>query len=425
MSKQPEFDVVVVGAGPAGLAAALALAKSGLETAVIAAPHNPAATGTDTRTAALFTNSLTLLRNLGAWRVKGAGCEAASAPLAAIRLIDDTGNLLRAPEVLFEAREIGLDAFGYNVPQQALVAALRSAALDTARLTIIESAGVSGIAAGTDEARLVLAEDRAIVARLVVGADGRRSICRRSADIGATTRDYDQAAIACTFTHSAPHDGVSTEFHRRAGPMTTVPLPGRASSLIWVEHPDVARRLAAADEGAFTRTLMDNLQGLLGTVSNISQRAVFPLSTMQAESMGRNRIALVGEAAHVAPPIGAQGLNLSLRDIATLAELAGEAKAAGEDLGGERLLEKYNAARRADVRSRGLAVDLLNHSLTSQLIPVQLLRGAGIHALKAISPLRRSVMAAGLAPGGEPPPLMRADPATAATPPFASRSPTL
>lgn len=404
MTKHSEFDAAVVGAGPTGLAAALALAKSGLDVALIAAPHNPGAAGTDTRTAALFTISLTLLRNLGAWNA----CEAASAPLRAIRLIDDTGNLLRAPEVLFEAREIGLEEFGYNVPQQALVAALRRAALDFGTgLTVIESAGVRDIAVEADAAHLTLAEDRTVSAALIVGADGRQSICRGSAGIAATTRKYDQSALACTFTHTAPHDGVSTEFHRRAGPMTTVPIPGRASSLIWVEHPDVAHRLAREDEAAFARTLMDNLQGLLGDVSDIGPRVVFPLSMMSAESMGRGRIALVGEAAHVAPPIGAQGLNLSFRDVATLAELVGEAKSLGKDAGETPLLERYNAARRGDVRSRGMAVDLLNHSLTSQLIPVQLLRGAGIHALKAISPLRRQVMAAGLAPGGEPPPLMR------------------
>lgn len=404
MTKQSEYDAAVVGAGPTGLAAALALAKSGLDVALVAAPHNPATSGSDTRTAALFTISLTLLRNLGAWSAS----EPASAPLRAIRLIDDTGNLLRAPEVLFEAREIDLEEFGYNVPQHALVAALRRAVLDFgSRLTVIESAGVRAVADNEDRAELTLAEDRSVSASLVVGADGRQSICRGSAGIAAQTRKYDQAALACTFAHTAPHDGVSTEFHRRAGPMTTVPMPGRASSLIWVEHPDVARRLATSDEAAFTRTLMDNLQGLLGDVSNIGPRVVFPLSMMSAECMGRQRIALVGEAAHVAPPIGAQGLNLSFRDVATLAELAGEAKSQGEDLGGARLLERYNAARRGDVRSRGMAVDLLNHSLTSQLIPVQMLRGAGIHALKAISPLRRQVMAAGLAPGGEPPPLMR------------------
>jgi len=405
MNKTNEFEAVVVGAGPAGLAAALALAKSGVATAVIAAPHNPGATGIDTRTAALFTISLTLLRNVGAWTA----CEPASAPLSGIRLIDDTGHLLRAPEVLFEAREIGLDAFGYNVPQQALVAALRQAAAEFgAGLSIIESAGVREVAVDTDAARLTLAEGRVITASLVVGADGRKSICREAAGISAETRTYEQAALACTFTHAAPHDDISTEFHRRAGPMTTVPMPGKESSLIWVEHPDVAERLASLDEAQFIQTLNENLQGLLGDVLSIGPRVVFPLSAMAAASMGRSRIAILGEAAHVAPPIGAQGLNLSLRDVACLADLAGQAKAAGEDIGSDRLLVSYEKARRGDVKSRGIAVDLLNHSLTSELIPVQLLRGAGIHALKAFAPLRRSVMAAGLAPAGEPPPLMRA-----------------
>lgn len=421
MMNHQEFDAVVVGAGPTGLAAALAVAISGLSTALIAAPHKPAASGPDTRTAALFTNSLTLLSNIGAWNV----ADPASAPLRAIRLIDDTGGLLRAPEVVFEASEIGLDVFGYNIPQQALVAGLRQAALNFApQLTVIESDGVREITIDETMAHLVLAEGRTITAQLVIGADGRQSICRSAAGIAVTSHKYNQAALACTFAHTAPHDGISTEFHRRSGPMTTVPMPGAASSLIWVEHPDVARRLAAQDEATFARTFSGNLQGLLGDVSNIGPRVVFPLSMMAAECMGRNRVALVGEAAHVAPPIGAQGLNISLRDVATLAGLLGEAKRQGSDLGSSRLLERYNDARRGDIRSRGATVDLLNHSLTSQLIPLQLLRGAGMHALKAIAPLRRRVMAEGLAPAGEPPPLMRATPAPN-TPPFAGRPATL
>lgn len=421
MMKLHDFDAVVVGAGPAGLAAALAVAISGLSTAIIAAPHKPAAKGPDTRTAALFKNSLTLLSNIGGWNTG----DAASAPLRAIRLIDDTGGLLRAPELLFEASEIGHDVFGYNIPQERLVAGLRQAALDLGPgLTVIESGGVREITIEEDSARLVLAEDRVLTVRLVIGADGRQSVCRKAAGIATTTHKYNQSALACTFAHAAPHDGISTEFHRRTGPMTTVPMPGNASSLIWVEHPDVASRLAALDEATFTRILGDNLQGLLGDVSNIGPRVVFPLSMMSAESMGRNRIALVGESGHVAPPIGAQGLNLSLRDVATLAELVGEAKTNGEDPGGTRLLERYNDARRADIHSRSLTVDLLNHSLTSQLIPVQLMRGAGMHALKAIGPLRRRVMMEGMAPAGKPPPLMRPAPASGAQE-FARRPATL
>lgn len=421
MPNSPEYGATIVGAGPTGLTAALAVAKSGIDVALIAAPHNPAAAGTDTRTAALFKNSLTLLSNLGAWKA----CEPASAPLNAIRLIDDTGALLRAPEVVFEASEIGHDLFGYNVPQQTLVAALRQVAMEFGPgVTVVESAGVTGIAVDPDRASLTLAEGQTLTTQLIIGADGRQSICRRAAGIAATSHAYDQAALACTFTHAAPHRGISTEFHRRAGPMTTVPMPGQASSLIWVEHPDVARRLATGNPTNFRNTLQDNLQGLLGKVRDVGPRVVFPLSMMSSETMGRNRIALVGEAAHVAPPIGAQGLNLSFRDIATLADLLHTAKKQNGDLGSEDLLRRYDDARSGDVHSRARAVDLLNHSLTSQFIPVQLLRGAGVHALKAVSPLRRRVMAAGLAPAGDPPPLMRAE-ATRQSATFASERTTL
>ncbi|MCV0371431.1 FAD-dependent monooxygenase [Filomicrobium sp.] len=420
MRNSSDYDAIIVGAGPTGLAAALAVAQSDLRVALIAAPHNPAAAGADTRTAALFKNSLTLLSNIGAWTA----CEPASAPLNAIRLIDDTGALLRAPEVVFQASEIGHDLFGYNVPQQALVAALRQAAAGFGHgLTVIESAGAQDIAVDADRASLTLAEGQTLTTQLIIGADGRRSICRHAAGIATASHTYNQAALACTFKHAVPHHGISTEFHRRAGPMTTVPMPGRASSLIWVEHPDVAHRLASISAADFLHTLEDNLQGLLGKLSDLGPRVVFPLSMMSSESMGRKRIALVGEAAHVAPPIGAQGLNLSFRDIATLADILRTAKLEKQDLGGDDLLRRYDNARHGDVNSRARAVDLLNYSLTSQLIPVQLLRGAGVHALKALSPLRRRIMAAGLAPAGDPPPLMREADTRDAT--FASRRTTL
>ncbi len=401
-SNPSENNIVVVGAGPAGLCAAIALAKSDVPVTLVAAPHRPAGNRPDTRTAALFNPAIALLSNLGAWEY----CKQQSAELHAIRLIDDTGDLIRAPEVLFNASEIGAQVFGYNIPQEPLVHALREIAKQTPTLQIFESAGVRELNPGTDDVELRLAEGETLRAKLAVAADGRRSITRQAAGITTETRDCGQTAVTCIFAHTRDHAGVSSEFHRRAGPMTVVPMPGRHSSLVWVERPSVAQRLYDMDEPGFARTLEQNLQGLLGTISEVGPRAIFPLSYMHADRMARNRIALVGESGHAMPPIGAQGLNLSLRDVAHLAELVAESSGRGEDVGSQSLLRRYDSLRTPDARNRGFAVNTLNQALLSEFPPVQLGRAVGMHLIKAIGPLRHQLMKLGMAPTTPLPPLM-------------------
>lgn len=392
-------DVAVVGAGPAGLAAALALARPGLNVVAIGAPP-PA---TDRRTAALFAGSVTLLDNLGV----GGALRADGAAIEAIRVIDDTGGLWRAPEVLFTAAEVGLERFGFNVPNAALVAALRQRSRDMPTLTLIDRS-VAGVAAGADNVVITLDDGRQISAPLVVGADGRQSICRQAAGIAVRSWSYPQSAVVCTFAHQRDHQGISTEFHRPAGPFTVVPSPGRQSSLVWVEETETARRLAGLEEAAFRAALEERLQGLLGSVGAIGQRGSFPLSGLKATTVGQSRIALVGEAAHVIPPIGAQGLNLGLRDVACLADALEDASRLGADLGAPATLQAYDAARGRDIGSRVWAVDALNRSLLWSNPPVQALRGLGLHLLNAVGPLRRRAIREGLASSFASPRLMQA-----------------
>ncbi len=392
------WDVGIVGTGPAGLAAALALAGLGLR--VVAVGMSPARP--DTRTAALFTGSVQLLANLGAWD----DCRAAGEPMRGIRIVDDMGALLRAPEVTFMAAEGGLDCFGYNVPNAALVEALRRRAGAQPAITVIE-AGVEDISIASRGVGLQLSNGDRLSAALVVGADGRNSLCRRAAGIGVRTWGYEQSALTCTFSHQRSHDGISTEFHRPAGPLTVVPSPGRTSSLVWVERPTTAERLRDLGEGAFRAELEARLQGLLGPVEAIGPRGVFPLSALAAEVTGHNRVALVGEAAHVIPPIGAQGLNLGLRDVAILTDCVAEAVTRSDDIGASAVMRDYSAARRFDVASRIWTIDLLNRSLLSEFLPVQLMRGLGLHVLKAIGPARRLAMREGLAPSFVAPRLMQ------------------
>lgn len=397
MSIEP-IDAAVVGAGPAGLIAGLSLAATGIKTAVL----GPLADPHDGRTSALFQGSIELLKQIGAWN----DIQPFAEPLDAIRLVDATGALFRAPEVTFNAREIGETAFGYNVPNAVLTATLEQ--LAASRLQRIVTPAVANIAIGQACVTLTTQDGASYSAPLVAAADGRNSPTRDAAGIAAKRWSYDQAAIVCTFAHTRNHKRISTEFHRRAGPLTVVPGPGGlTSNLVWVDTIFEAERIAALPEADFFRELESHLGGLLGSVRPLSARRMFPLSGQTAEPMAQNRVALIGEAGHVIPPIGAQGLNLSFRDAATLADIAAGARERGEDIGGAAALAAYAASRHNDVTSRIWTVDLLNRSLLSSFAPVHMLRGLGLFALSTVGPLRKRIMREGIAPQQSTPKLMQ------------------
>ena len=401
--KRSDYDAMVVGAGPAGLTAALALAQSGLRTAVAGPPFSPDPNRPDTRTTALLRASVTLLRNIGVWNQ----CQPEAAALDIIRIIDDTGRLARAPEVAFDSNEIGDEPFGFNIPNTALVAALYAHANTLSNLDVIETTAATKIEPHTEAVTVTLSEGRRISARLVAGADGRKSLCREAAGLSTTSWSYPQVALACNFKHSDPHNNASNEFHRLAGPFTTVPLPGDESSLVWVETAQEAERLVALPDEDFAAEIEERSFGCLGAVTSVGPRAAFPLSGMRIRGFAARRIALVGEAAHVIPPIGAQGLNLGFRDAAVLAECAQTGIESSGDAGSSAALSAYDRARRADVDSRTLAVDLLNRSLISGFVPLHVARGIGLHLLANLAPLRRIVMREGIAPQFGLPKLMR------------------
>ncbi|WP_088345024.1 MULTISPECIES: UbiH/UbiF family hydroxylase [Rhodomicrobium] len=382
----PQHDAVIVGAGPAGLAAALALRHAGLD-AICVGPA-PAPGRPDRRTTALLHGSVRFLTGLGVWE----RLRPHAAPLAALRLIDRTGRLFRAPDTAFEASEIGQEAFGYNIPNAILTATL----FDALGTGFVPSTGVSGIQQDGAGARLALADGHEVSARLVVGADGRQSFCREAAGIGTRSWAYDQTATVCDFAHGRPHGGACTEFHYSGGPFTVVPLPGGNSSLVWVERPAEAAALAALGDAEFAAAIAARLDGLLGEITEVGPRSSFPLSGLIAKKLTAERLALVGEAGHVMPPIGAQGLNLGFRDVADLARCI----AGATDPGAPDVLAAYEAARRGDVLTRTLAADLLNRTLTSGLLPLQLARGAGLMALSLAGPLRRAAMRRGMAAAG-------------------------
>src|ERR1700722_8271956 len=397
MSDTFTAEVAVIGGGPAGLVAAIALATAGVDTLLIAPPAE-----LDHRTTALLAGSVTALETLGVWPA----CVPHAAPLRKIRLIDATQRLIRAPEVIFAPAEIDLDAFGHNIENRHLIAALEARAV-MLKLPRIAGAALS-IASDPDGATIRHANGEARV-KLAIGADGRRSLCRTAAGIGTKRRTYPQTALTLNLAHARPHDDTSTEFHTESGPFTLVPLPGRRSSLVCVLDPAHAAELAAMNDVELSREIERRAHSLLGKMTVEPGRGIFPLAIETADSFARERIALVGEAAHVVPPIGAQGLNLGLRDGASIAELVAEARRQNIDIGALDVLARYNTQRRADVTSRMIAGDLLNRSLLTDFFPAQGARGLSLYLVDRIGPLRRALMREGVTPAASQPRLMRGE----------------
>ncbi|MGY4624453.1 UbiH/UbiF family hydroxylase [Bradyrhizobium sp. USDA 4486] len=383
------FDAAVIGGGPAGLAAAIALAQAGARTALVArrVPY------ADNRTTALLGASIELLETLEVWP----RCKDKAAGLEVMRLVDDTGRLFRAPEVRFSCHEIGLDAFGYNIDNRSLMLALEARAAELPNLIRFDDEAES-VVIEADDVAIRTASAQFLSARLVVGADGRHSLCREAAGIEVTRRELNQTALTFNVGHARPHRNVSTEFHTPHGPCVFVPLPGNRSSIVWVSAPADAERLRGLSDDELSTAIEKQSHSILGRMTVEPGRNLFPLAIERPKSFGRDRIALVGEAAHVVPPIGAQGLNLGLRDAADIARLAGEAIASGEDPGTDEVLKRYDWARRPDILSRTFAIDIANRSLLNDFLPLQPVRAVGMHLLGAIGPLRRFAMREGLTP---------------------------
>lgn len=399
--KADACQVLVAGLGPAGLAAALGLAAAGLRVAAIGRPARADA-GSEARTVALMLPSLRYLRHLGVWPQ---GLADVSAPLKRLRIVDETASLFGGGETVFEASELGEEAFGWNVPLKLLIPALRQRA-DALSIAVIED-DITGAEIGPHSVRLLRDKGDPVAAPVVIAADGRASRLRAAAGIAVSEKIYEQAALATSFTHSAPHQSISSEYHRPGGPLTTVPLPGNRSGLVWMDAPDRIDALAGFDERRFCQELQAEIHGELGLISACGPRQTFAMREMHALTMAKRRVLLAGEAAHVFPPLGAQGLNMSLRDAATAAELIAGVCERGEDPGAEPVMQAYDAARRRDTGPRILAIDGVNRSLLAGISLIDEVRALGLNVVSAIPFLRRAVMRAGLAETGRLPRSMR------------------
>ncbi len=399
-----EFDVAIIGAGATGLAVACAMAMEDLK--IICFDKMFGFDGQekgDTRTIALLQNSVYLLQNLGVWD----DCEPFAEPLNIMKVVDDTGRFPPVPDASFDASELGSDPFGYNIANDRLVSILAEHARHHPNITLFDTDHVASIENLAKKAVVTPFEGQPVTASLVVGADGANSLARRAAKITTTDWKYNQTAMACWFSHSQPHNNISTEFHRTSGPLVLVPMQGNKSGLVWVETPEKASHLMALDDISFKKKLSAAIHGELGELIDLSKRSSFPLSGQVANSFAKGRTVLVGHAAHVLPPIGAQGLNLGLRDAAMIADIACKAHMRGDDPGSIEVISKYDELRRSDIMSRTFTVDFLNRSLIHGWFPpLQATRAIGVQLLKLIPPLRKAVMREGIAPQINLPPLM-------------------
>jgi 2-octaprenyl-6-methoxyphenol hydroxylase len=379
-------NLAIVGTGPAGALAALALAQFGQDITLI----GPALNANDKRTAAIMVPGLRLLEELGLL----SEIEALTAPLKVMRIIDGTKRLLRAPTVSFHAHEVGEEAFGRNVPNAVLNSALATK-LATTNVKMIE-ASVAGIIERDRDVKLTLNSGEVLEFEAVIGADGQNSLCRTSAGISTRETTLPQSALVGAFSHTKHHGFVSTEFHTETGPCTTVPLQGgHRSSFVWVLKPEQADELKNQNSGEIARALEIRIASVLGavTIDETIGTQTWPLTGVLASKAAAGRIALIGEAAHRFPPIGAQGLNLTLRDIVELRKMLSENSDA------KTAFNFYAANRARDIQLRYTSVMALNRSLLSDLLPVQAVRGIGLAVLGRVPALRGFMMREGMEPG--------------------------
>ncbi len=387
-----DTDILIAGAGPAGLAAACALGTEGHRVILVdpAAPVVDAdAPGADLRTTALLQPARDLLDRAGVWDGLAPGATA----LWTMRIVDAATTPPVARD--FEARDISDAPFGWNVPN----AVLRGALIDRiGALSNVETrfgTSVTALFARDAAARVTLADGTRLTAGLVLACDGRDSPLREMAGIGTRRAGYGQTAITFAVTHTAPHEDVSTEIHASGGPFTLVPLQsddnGHRSAIVWMDDARAQTRRLSLSDAEFLAEAQARSADVMGTLTLASPRAAWPISSVLAERWTARRLALAAEAAHAMPPIGAQGLNTSLKDIAALRDLA----ATGEP-GSPDMLARYERDRRADVALRMAGIDLLNRTSLAGLAPVQALRRMGIAALHDVPPLRRAIMRLGL-----------------------------
>jgi len=397
MTKRFDCDVLISGGGVAGLIAACAFGQSGFRV-VCVDPAPPVtdrdATGADLRTTAFLQPARALLERAAVWDRLAPH----AAALQVMRIVD-LGYSTEQPRVTrdFDAADISQLPFGWNLPNWLLRREMLARIGELKTVEFRPGCAAETLFTRDREARVGLSDGQRLLCRLVIAADGRNSPMRDAAGIGVRATRYGQKALAFAVTHPLPHGDVSTEIHRSGGPFTLVPLPdlnGRPSSaVVWMEDGPEACRLAGLDEAEFTAEMNERSGLLFGPLELVSRRTLWPIISQLATRMWAERMALIAEAAHVVPPIGAQGLNMSLGDMRVLLDLA---EAAPDRLGEAQMLRAYHRQRYPEVKARIAGIDVLNRVSMLHAKPLRDARAAGLNAIHAISPVRRALMQLGL-----------------------------
>ena len=392
-----DYDILISGGGIAGLTAAAAFGSAGFSVLCVD-PAPPVtereAVGADLRTTAFLQPARDFLDQCGLW----ARLESHAMPLQVMRIID-AGGEQPEPRVTrdFDAEDISERPFGWNLPNWLLRREISAHLHEMPGVDFRPGTGTSTLFTREAGARVGLSDGTHANVRLVIAADGRSSPMRRAAGIGVRTTRFGQKALAFAVTHPIPHGNVSTEIHRTGGPFALVPLPdldGQPSSaVVWMEEGPKAEALFKLDTPALEAAMSERSCHILGPLTLASQRTLWPIIAQHAERLAGERLALVAEAAHVVPPIGAQGLNMSLNDLHALHALALEAP---ERLGDRQMLERYHRQRILDIRARVAGITLLNRTSMLSAPPLRDARAKALDAFYGIAPVRRTLMQLGL-----------------------------
>jgi 2-octaprenyl-6-methoxyphenol hydroxylase len=390
-------DVAIVGGGMVGASLAIALADTRLSVMVVEpvladTGHQPSF---DDRTSALGNGSRRILETLGVW-------DSLAPQVGAVTevQVSDAGHLASAR---LTAAEQGLEALGYVASNRHIGAALRGGLARCERLLLRQPAKVVQAAFGAEAARLSLEDGEQVEARLVVAADGARSLVRAAAGIASSDEDYNQVAVVVHVVTDRPATGIAYERFTRTGPLAVLPLPDGAYTVVWTLEPARARAVLALPDAEFEAALQESFGWRIGRVQKSGARASYPLSLSRADALTAPRLVLVGNAAQALHPVAGQGFNLGLRDAATLAELV----AGAEDPGAPALLEQYAAGRKADRGGMIRFTDTLVRGFASERPGMAVLRGLALAAFDLSPTAKRAMSRVSWGFGGNTPRLMR------------------
>ncbi len=402
-----KFDVIIVGGGLVGAAAARAFASAGLEAALV--DRVPVETGAafDGRTTAISHASVQVLRGVGLWPAIAAHAE----PMADIRITDG-----EAPVFLhYDHREVGDEPFGYIVENRLIRAAAAALLEDTPNVSVLSPAVAERSERSGSFARLFLAGGSVLEAPLIVAADGRGSPLRREAGIGTVEWAYGQKALVLTVSHEQPHGNVAHERFLAGGPFAILPMTDgpdgeHRSSIVWSERSELADALLGLDHARFLQELEWRFGDFLGDIRLVGPRWCWPVGLVLAERFFAERLALAGDAACGIHPIAGQGFNLGIRGVAALVECVVDAFRLGLDIGGPAVLENYHRRQRADSVLLAGVTDGLNRLFSNDIPPVRAARQLGLAAVGRMPGLKRAFMRHAMGVAGQPPRLVRGEP---------------